>query len=334
MHQVDDGNEDHVDGGFGSVAMRQVFVYEYLSGGGALDEAAAESLLPQGLAMRDALVADLLASGHCDVTAATCARSAALPGGASEAVARAGETPLDFVARVGAQHDAVWVVAPESGGCLADFERVVGAPRWLGCDARSIATASSKGATLRHLAAHALATPLAHEQGATRWVVKPDDGAGSVDTRLHVSRAAAEVDLAERRGRGESAWLEPWVDGQALSLSLLCERGGAELLSVNLQRIRHGAGGLLHYEGLDIDVMPPSDLRRRLLAALASGVAAAMPGLRGFVGIDVVWPERGAPVLIEVNPRLTCAYVGLSRRLGRCLAAEVLAMQRLEPLHE
>jgi predicted ATP-grasp superfamily ATP-dependent carboligase len=84
---------------------------------------------------------------------------------------------------------------------------------------------------------------------------------------------------------------------------------------------------------LDIDVMPPSDLRRRLLAALASGVAAAMPGLRGFVGIDVVWPERGAPVLIEVNPRLTCAYVGLSRRLGRCLAAEVLAMQRLEPLH-
>lgn len=310
--------------------MMQVFVYEYLSGGGALGDPAADSLMPQGLAMRDALVADLLASGHCDVTAATCALAGALPGGAAEMVAREGEAPLDFVARVGAQHDAVWVVAPETGGCLADFERVVGAPRWLGCDARSIAITSSKGATLRHLAAHAVATPLARTGGAAAWVVKPDDGAGSLDTRVHGSLTAAQDDLAARHARGESAWLEPWIEGQALSLSLLCELGRAELLSVNRQRIRHDDGGTLHYEGVEIDVMPPLDPRRPSLAALASRVAAALPGLRGFVGVDIVWPQRGTPVVIEVNPRLTCAFVGLSRRLGRCLAAEVLALQRLE----
>ena len=76
--------------------------------------------------------------------------------------------------------------------------------------------------------------------------------------------------------------------------------------------------------------MPRADLRRRSLAALAAHVAAALPGLRGFVGIDVVWHAQRGPVLIEVNPRLTCAFVGLSQRLGRCLAAEVLAMQKLE----
>lgn len=313
--------------------MMQVFVYEYLSGGGSVDDPAADTLLPQGLAMRDALVADLLSSGHCDVTAATCAHAGALPAGAAETVAREGETPLDFVARVAAQHDAVWVVAPETAGCLADFERVVGAPRWLGCDARSIAIASSKGATLRHLDAQGLATPLAHAEGARAWVVKPDDGAGSVDTRVHASVAAARADLAARHGRGESAWLEPWVEGQALSLSLLCELGRAELLSVNRQQIRHGDGGALHYDGVEIDVMPPGDPRRPTLAALASRVAAALPGLRGFVGIDLVWPARAAPVVIEINPRLTCAFVGLSLRLGRCLAAEVLALQRLECLH-
>jgi predicted ATP-grasp superfamily ATP-dependent carboligase len=31
-------------------------------------------------------------------------------------------------------------------------------------------------------------------------------------------------------------------------------------------------------------------------------------------------------VVIEVNPRLTAAYVGLSRRLSRNLARDVLAM--------
>lgn len=310
--------------------MMQVFVYEYLSGGGVVIDPAADTLLPQGLAMRDALVADLVASGHCDVTAATCARAGPVPAGASETVARNGETPLDFVARVAAQHDAVWVVAPETGGCLADFERVVGPPRWRGCDARSIAIASSKGATLRHLDAHALATPLVHADDATAWVVKPDDGAGSVDTRVHASLAAAQADFAARLGRGDSAWLEPWVEGQALSLSLLCELGRAELLSVNRQHIRHDDVGALHYEGVEIDVMPPGDRRRPALAALATRVAAALPGLRGFVGVDIVLPRRGEPVVIEVNPRLTCAFVGLSRRLGRGLAAEMLALQRLE----
>ena len=35
-HQVDHGNEDHVGGGLEDLSMMQVFVYEYLSGGGAV----------------------------------------------------------------------------------------------------------------------------------------------------------------------------------------------------------------------------------------------------------------------------------------------------------
>ncbi|WP_341886712.1 ATP-grasp domain-containing protein [Variovorax sp. YR752] len=310
----------------------QVFVCEYLSGGGLVDGDAAATavLMPQGLAMRDALVADLLASGDCDVTAATCVRASALPAGAAEAVARDGESPVDFAARLAAEHDAAWIIAPETGGCLAEFERAIGAPRWLGCDARSIAIGSSKSATLSHLAAHGLPTPWQHEPLATRWVVKPDDGAGSVATRVHGGRQSAEADLAARHARGDSACLEPWVEGEALSLSLLCELGQAELLCVNRQRIATLPDGSLRYDGVSIDVWPRREPRRRTLAALASRVAAALPGLRGFVGIDLVWHAQHGPVLIEINPRLTCAYVGLSQRLGRNLAAEVLALQRLE----
>lgn len=312
--------------------MMQVFVFEYLSGGGLVDGDADATavLMPQGLAMRDALVADLLASGDCDVTAATCAHAGALPAGAAEAVAHDGETLEAFAARLAAQHDAAWIIAPETGGCLAAFERTIGAPRWLGCDARSIAIASSKAATVRHLAAHDIATPAAFAAGATRWVVKPDDGAGSVDTRVHANRLGAEADLAGRNARGESACLEPWIAGEPISLSLLCELGQAELLSVNRQRIATLPDGTLRYDGVEIDVLPHHAARWRTLAALGTRVAAALPGLRGFVGIDVVASERHGPVVIEVNPRLTCAYAGLSKRLGRNLAREVLALQRLE----
>ncbi len=312
--------------------MMQVFVFEYLSGGGLVDGDAEATavLLPQGLAMRDALVADLLASGDCDVTAATCARAGALPAGAAEAVAHDGETMEAFAARLAAQHDAAWIVAPETGGCLADFEHAIGAPRWLGCDARSIAIASSKAATVRHLAAHDIPTPVAFAAGASRWVVKPDDGAGSVATHVHANRLGAEADLAGRDARGESACLEPWIAGEPLSLSLLCELGQAELLSVNRQRIATLPDGTLRYDGVEIDVLPRHSARWRTLAALGGSVAAALPGLRGFVGVDIVASERHGPVVIEINPRLTCAYVGLSKRLGRNLAREVLALQRLE----
>ena len=73
-----------------------------------------------------------------------------------------------------------------------------------------------------------------------------------------------------------------------------------------------------------------TDGRGALLAALARRVGRAMPGLRGFVGIDLVWHAQRGPVLIEVNPRVTCAYVGLSQALGRNLAADVIGAHAQE----
>ena len=310
--------------------MRRVFVYEYLSGGGRVDgdDEATALLMPQGLAMRDALVADLLDSGHCDVSAATCERATAVPAGARALTPREDETPLQFVARAAAEHDAAWIVAPETDGCLSNFERGIGAPRWIGCDARSIAIASSKTKTLRHLSAHDLPTPWTFDAEAARWVVKPDDGAGSVATRVHTSRHAAEADLAARDARGEHACLEPWLAGEPMSLSLLCDAGHAELLSVNRQRVVVQPDGMLRYDGVEIDVLPHSTAQWSLLAALGERIASTLPGLRGFVGVDIVQHERHGPVVIEINPRPTCAYVGLSRRLGRNLAREVLALHR------
>lgn len=306
--------------------MTRVFVFEYLSGGGVVDNdpEATELLLPQGLAMRDAIAADL--ARDCELSVATCARAGAVPRRALAVQARPGELPLAFVARQAQQHDAVWVVAPETGGCLAAFEHIVAPTRWLGCNAEAIVLASSKGATLLRLAAHGITTPLAFAAEPTRWVVKPDDGAGAVATWVHGDEQAARFDQAQRPG----AWAEPWVDGDALSLSLLIGGADAELLSVNRQRIELDAIGCLAYAGVDIDVMPADDPRRRTLAALARRVAAAVPGLQGFVGIDIVWHAQRGPVVIEVNPRVTCAYVGLSARLQRNLGAEILAGQRLE----
>lgn len=317
------------DGGSGgrSGALRRVFVYEYLSGGGRLDDdpQAAAELMPMGVAMRDAMVLDMLCAPDCAVTVATCDAAGTNPPGASCASARPGETPTDFVARQARQHDAVWLVAPETGGLLRRLAAAVEPARWLGCTPAAIAVASSKRATVEQLHAQGVATPLAwrDDPSVRRWVVKPDDGTGAIDSRVHLEHGAAARDLASRPAG--SAWLEPWVEGEALSVSMLCRDGGADLLSVNRQHIVVDGAGALHFRGVDVNVIPADDTRRPALAALAAQVAQALPGLHGFVGLDVVWHTQRGPVLIEINPRVTSAYVGLSASLGRNIAAELLA---------
>ena len=317
----------------------RIWVGEYLSAGAAAEAGGVpEELLEAGRQMRDALLKDLPAWGaarrqplHLSYAQGPgMAPPAGLAVWGTETLRgiapRAGETALDFLAREARGHDLAWLVAPEIGGALETLARAVGPRRWVGSTPEAIAVAGRKRATLERLAAGGLLTPLALDAQARAWVVKPDDGAGTTDTRRHPSRAPAEADLDARLARGEPATLEPWVEGEAMSLSLRCRRGAPpELLAINRQRIESDAAGLLRDEGVSICAVPLVDPRAAALRELARGVALALPGLRGFVGIDFVWhPQRG-PVVIEINPRLTCAFAGLSEALGRSLAAEMLA---------
>jgi tyramine---L-glutamate ligase len=315
--------------------MTRIFVYEPLS---AKDPETTRALGPgspahlemlgAGLAMRDAIVADLAALDGISVTVAGNEPQPCPAVPVRTALPRGGEGAVDFVRRQSRLHDLCWIVAPESGGLLLRLCEAVGAARWIGCDAGAIRLAASKRATCAALAGAGIATP--HAFAGTPggpWIAKPDDGAGTLDTRWHPTRAAAEADVLHRRAAGLDALAEPFVPGEPLSISMVVGPDLARTVAFNRQRLHIDAAGLLHDLGVQPAALTPADPRAGALQALAARVAAALPGLHGYVGIDLVWNEREGPVVIEVNPRVTCAYVGLSAILRRNLAAEVLAAQ-------
>lgn len=321
--------------------MRRIVVYEHLCSGALAGQPEEAELLPLGRQIRDALAADLAAVPALALSVVESAAAPATMAGGLALRRQPGEPTGSLLQRLAASHDWVWVVAPESGGLLLQCHQAVGAAQWVGCEARAIETASRKSSTLAALARQGVCTPddLAHHPSVTRWVVKPDDGAGAVATWRFDDWAQARAAAEARRQAGEQVVLQAWVEGQAMSLSLLCRAGRAELLSVNTQHIGVAANGQVHFDGVTAGPVQRDRAQHRALEHLADEVAQAIGGLRGFVSVDLVWhPQRG-PVAIEVNPRVSCAYAGQSARLGRNLAAEILALHqpatrpRPEPCH-
>lgn len=312
---------------------------EFISAGG-LGEAlpgtlppGVPSLLEQGRAMRDALLEDLLAIDSVKVTCVVDPIAPLQPQHTAHPALRSvqrapDESIVDFLARASSAFDAVIAVAPETDQLLAECAHAVGPARWVGARPEALQIAGSKTLTRAALARAGIVVPatastLQHTTPGA-WVVKPDDGAGAEETRRFADLSAARAWLNACAAAARSFTLEAWVEGEAMSLSLLALGEDVELLAINRQCIDIDDTGQVIYRGVESALVAPDSAQGRALARLAAQVHRAIPGLEGFYGIDIVVPENGAVCVIEVNPRLTCSYGGLSARLGRNLVEKWL----------
>jgi len=283
----------------------QVFVYEYASCQPAGDAAAA-SLRAEGAAMLAAVLADL----------------ARVPG--VNVVTLPDEDESAFC-RFAAASDWTLVIAPETGGVLAERCRWVeeAGGRLLGPTPDAIHLTGDKRVLADHLAARGVPTPPTFSPGSASIcfpaVCKPRDGAGSQATSLVRDRDVLRRVIGAEPG--VEFVVQPYVPGPPASVAFLlgpCQRlslpAAAQLLSDD---------GRFRYLGGQLPLPPGLAARAQRVARLA---VDALPGLRGYVGVDVVLgdaPDGSRDRVIEVNTRLTTSYVGL-RACCRANLAEVL----------
>ncbi len=296
----------------------RIFVFEYVTGGGLLGADAAPSLVREGDMMLHSLVCDLSALPGIECT---IVRDARLPPTDLPADCRPVHSLESFPqiwAQTMAAADAVWPIVPEQEGALERVSAgVLAAGKvLLGSAPSAVRIAASKLKTARLL--EDLGIPVVPTFGSGDripvipgpWVLKPDDGAGCLGIRVCPDRDTLchrWEQLAER-----AAYVaQPFVQGTAGSLSLLAREGQATLLGVNRQRIAVMDDALVLL-GCVVNGMGRTDGRFR---RLAGDVAAALPGLWGYAGVDLIATPAG-PRVLEVNPRLTTSYVGLRESLG------------------
>jgi hypothetical protein len=216
-------------------------------------------------------------------------------------------------------------IAPETDGVLLQLARAL--PEAIGSSLEAIELTSDKLALAGYWREHGIPTPATTDREPTPCeafpvVWKPRDGCGSTATfllenALDAARATAQV-KSEHAG---AMILQEFVPGRAASLAFLCGPRGYFPLIPAFQAI--STDGRFHYLGGELPI--PSDLAARAIK-IGSSAIAIVPGLKGFIGIDLVLGDSADGSLdfaIEINPRLTTSYVGL-RGLAEFNIAEAM----------
>ena len=221
-----------------------------------------------------------------------------------------------IVQRLSQEVDGVLLIAPESNGLLSEFIAQLedAQIRHFNSDSQSIQICADKLKCEQHLSAAGLTIvqSLSAEeitQAVGAYIIKPRSGVGSEG--LEVIQAE---DLATRSIDLDQTLVQPLLQGKHASMSLLCWRGAARILSCNEQCFSQGISPRLQACRVNSESISIA------LDELASAIAKALPGLSGYVGVDYIETEQGI-VLIEINPRLTSSYVGLSAALKENVAA-------------
>ena len=305
----------------------QIFAWEYVTSGGARAIGASPSMVAEGRMMIRALARDLAAIPGVSLR---IARDPSVDLGALPTAIETVTTddPARDWQRIAHSADAVWPIAPETGGILEEATRLVLRSERILLASRldALAIARSKTATARHLAARDVPVvptfPLdgALPPSAHGWVVKPDDGAGATETYFFAEAEPLQRWAGENKGGG---WIvQPFIAGTAASVSILAQDGCGWLLACNLQHVDRVRGTFAYRGG----IVGGAEERRRVFEPLAERIVAALPGLWGLIGVDLIDRPDG-PLVLEVNPRLTTSYVGLAESIALNPAALVLALQ-------
>jgi predicted ATP-grasp superfamily ATP-dependent carboligase len=304
----------------------RVFVYEYTCA--EAGEQMPASLRAEGWAMLSALLTDFRAVPGVEVTTLLHPSFAADCPGMEVVWASEEESETRFRTLAHSAHFTM-VVAPESEGILETRARWVeeAGGRLLGPSVEAIRLTSDKLELARHWRCHGIPTPetwllSAVPRCSTLLVCKPRDGAGSQATfKVHDSATLSDVPARARsEGYAGEMIVQPWIPGRPASVALIV---GTQIQCLPAAAQDLSADGRFRYQGGVLPLRPHLTARAQRLAERAAGV---VPGLRGYVGIDLILGEPAdgsGDFAIELNPRLTTSYVGL-RALSRTNLAELM----------
>lgn len=320
----------------------RVLIYEFFSAG-AMDDN--QNLFLLGFSMINALFSDFSRIPNLEISTILHSRVKHLILQASYAsrvyISWTGEgtgTWFDQYEKMVESCDAVLVIAPETDGLLAKLIGVAERKekKVLGSTSKAVELVSDKAETIKLLASYGLPVPYTEKltwplHSHSHWqasaverfsmpiVLKPVTGTGGQG--VMVIKDPNRLDRAVKQFEGVSGTtpflVQEYISGESVSVSCLVTAGKVLPLSLNRQHI--ALGEELNFQGISIPYKHP---QAKEALDIAKRACEVVDGLSGFVGVDLVLGLTG-PVIMEINSRISVAYVALREVVKRNLAHDL-----------
>jgi predicted ATP-grasp superfamily ATP-dependent carboligase len=321
----------------------KLFVYEHITSGALSDQDLPQSLAREGAEMLESILKDCIELPELDVYTLYDVRLKQ-------------QLPLQTFSKITAysvnsteqfhhhwQHclslaDSVLIIAPETDNLLLDLTQMAMelGIEILGCSSESIRLATNKFICEQRLKSHQIPTTnsltldqwSSHQLNSdTGYIIKPIDGAGCLNTYYAQTDDAVDGIIADTLPTDLSQFIiQPYLEGRSASISALIHEQDIDVLSVNEQHIKQ-VDTKLSLKGCTINTMIHPRLTIEEAKHLVKNVCKAIPGLEGFIGIDITVNDLQTYV-IEVNPRLTTSYTGLRASLNINPLARYLELKK------
>ncbi|MGB1800243.1 MAG: ATP-grasp domain-containing protein [Gammaproteobacteria bacterium] len=298
------------------------FIFEFITGGGLVGQDLPESLLIEGELMLQSLVNDLRKL-DIELFVSRDSRLEKLDENIKQyTVVESVDKELPAYIK---NMDVCWLIAPETEQCLQRYAEIFSNTKsiFIGSMIEAIKISSSKYLTNKTLSENNISVVETRKldqiipESNTGWIVKPDDGAGAEGARLIPDKEKLHSFIASQSNN--NFIIQPYIKGNYLSMSLLVCNENIRLLGCNKQYVE------INEEGIKLEKIGVNECLsyKDDMLSLAKEVVVAVPGLAGYIGVDLI-EQDGKLFVLEINPRLTTAYVGLSESLDRNMAAKIL----------
>ncbi len=304
-----------------------ILIYEYFCGGGWSKPVFPPGYLDEGMAMLRAAVADFRSWGRAKIITTRDIRLPEIAMAAHKIVPVTQGNHDNILKDLAGQCTAALIIAPENNGILAGLSQTMKNHGLilLGSSPFAVNAASDKWECFKRFSRAGLATPKtlcvsdvtapkAARALGFPLVVKPKDGADCDGVMMvRDEDGLAKIFSEQSNHPGQENFLnsrmliQPYIKGIPISVSLMVCQDKSRVLSLNQQFIN--VDQTFTYQGGKV---PFSCENKEAAVALAQRAAQLIPGLNGYVGVDLVM-DRGVPWLVEINPRLTTSYVGLRK---------------------
>jgi len=338
-----------------------IFIFEFVSGGGFSQVEIPSSLFCEGFAMLRSIIEDFKNLGF-HITTLLDARIEFLSHYLKVDVVKSVELEEDFLKKYTdcvRNSNFCFVIAPEFSNILYNLTKIAktNKKKLLSIDLNGVKLGASKLETYKFFIANRMDTPESYripvkgsvldidwilqkcDQLNCSIVIKPDDGAGSEsifyfekkdDVLLFFESFNKTFDIKRKY------ILQEYIEGDPMSVSIINDqplekthKNNFKILSINHQnlQIMDSTSSPVYLGGFT-----PADhfeqLRRQIEHILKS---VDLSAFKGYFGIDFVRKDDDSFSFIEINPRLTTSYVGI-RNVLEFNPMELLLFQKKKEL--